>query len=242
MIFPNAIGFLIISIVSLALCAIGFKKLVWFMSIGYGIATAGIGLTLLIMSLISGNISFLYIIQCLLLLVYGVRLGGFLLIRELKNEKYKAKLNEIGANTKVPFFVAFVIWIVCAALYVCQTSPAIYRLQNGFSKTTDIAFIIGLVISLAGIIIETVADKQKSAQKEKNPNLSTSYRQARSEIVKVISTIDSASENIRSALKKITKYQKQMQELVQELETTKIASNSTFVISDFLIQFNDYKK
>lgn len=171
MIFPNAIGFLIISIVSLALCAIGFKKLVWFMSIGYGIATAGIGLTLLIMSLTSGNISFLYIIQCLLLLVYGVRLGGFLLIRELKNEKYKAKLNEIGANTKVPFFAAFVIWVVCAALYVCQTSPAIYRLQNGFSKTTDIAFIIGLVISLAGIIIETVADKQKSAQKEKNPNL-----------------------------------------------------------------------
>ena len=40
-------GFLIIFAVALIVSAIGFKKYVWFISIGYGFSVAAIGLTLL---------------------------------------------------------------------------------------------------------------------------------------------------------------------------------------------------
>ena len=130
--FPN--GILIVFIVSLVMCCMGFKKFVWFMSVGYGLSAAGIGAALLVMSLVRGQYSLIYLVQCVLFVVYGIRLGGFLLIRELKNDKYKAKLAEAGGEAKVPVFVAAVMWIFMGALYVAQASPAFYRLANGFAK------------------------------------------------------------------------------------------------------------
>ena len=62
------------------------------------------------------------------------------------------------------------------------------------------------------------------SEKAKNPALTTSYRQARTEIVRVIATIDSASKDISSALKKLVKYQKQMNNLVKQLEDAQISS------------------
>lgn len=64
-----------------------------------------------------------------------------------------------------------------------------------------------------------------AAEKEKNPELSTSYRQARSEIVRVISSIDAASERVSSSLRKLNHYQKQMKQLVVELQDAKNSSN-----------------
>ena len=40
-------GFLVLFAVALAVSAIGFKKYVWFISIGYGFAVAAIGIALL---------------------------------------------------------------------------------------------------------------------------------------------------------------------------------------------------
>ena len=62
------------------------------------------------------------------------------------------------------------------------------------------------------------------SEKAKNPALTSSYRQARTEIVRVIATIDSASKEISSALKKLVKYQKQMNNLVKQLEDAQISS------------------
>ena len=166
--FPMPL-FLILLAVSLALCAVGFKRFVWFMSVGYGVSTAGIGAALLIASLVKGETSLVYIIQCLLFLVYGVRLGGFLLVRELKNKSYRAKLDEIGANSAPPVFVMVCMWLVCGALYVCQCSPAAYRLSNSLASAPNAFAVLGVVVSAAGIVLEAVADKQKSAQKAKNP-------------------------------------------------------------------------
>lgn len=167
--FPN--GILIVFIVSLLMCCMGFKKFVWFMSVGYGLSAAGIGATLLVMSLVRGQYSIIYLVQCVLFVVYGIRLGGFLLIRELKNDKYKAKLAEAGGEAKVPVFVAAVMWIFMGALYVAQASPAFYRLANGLAKAPNTAAYIGTAISAIGIVIEALSDKQKSAQKAKNPNM-----------------------------------------------------------------------
>lgn len=63
-----------------------------------------------------------------------------------------------------------------------------------------------------------------AAEKEKNPELTTSYRQARSEIVRVIASIDSASSKVSSALKKLIVYQRQMKDIISQLEEAKVSS------------------
>jgi steroid 5-alpha reductase family enzyme len=56
-----------------------------------------------------------------------------------------------------------------SVLYVAQTSPVFYRLYNG---ATDVVLpYIGLVLSIAALAIESLADKQKSDQKTINPNM-----------------------------------------------------------------------
>lgn len=155
-------------VVALVCCSIGFKKFVWFMSVGYGLASAGIGLTMLILSLTKG-FNFLFIVQCILFMIYGIRLGGFLLIRELKNESYRKKISEIGVDMKVPFFVSFIMWIMMSAMYVCQSAGPIYRLLN--ESSNNVFLVVGIIISLIGIIIEALSDKQKDEAKKKNPNM-----------------------------------------------------------------------
>ena len=155
-------------VVALVCCSIGFKRFVWFMSVGYGLASAGIGLTMLIVSLTKG-FNFLFIVQCILFMVYGIRLGGFLLVRELKNESYRKKMAEVGGDVKVPFFVAIIMWLMMGAMYVCQSAGPIYRLLNGAGN--NIFLTIGIIVSLIGIIIEALADKQKGEAKKNNPNM-----------------------------------------------------------------------
>ncbi|MDO4199031.1 MAG: DUF1295 domain-containing protein [Erysipelotrichaceae bacterium] len=169
MIFPKEIW--IIVIVSLLLCSMGFKRFVWFMSVGYGVSAAGIGLTLLIMSLIKGNVSLVYLLMCITFIVYGVRLGGFLFIRELKNEKYRAKAAEAGSEVNVPIFVSIIMWIYCGFFYVFQSSGPVYRLLNNLNNETSLFLIIGTVISIMGVSIEALADKQKSDAKKINSDM-----------------------------------------------------------------------
>ena len=163
----------IICAVCAVCCAIGFKKFVWFLSIGYGFAIIGGGITVLILALAknwAGSLLWLLILQTLLFIAYGVRLSGFLLFRELKNKAYQKTLNEdAGGDKKMPVFVLAAIWIMVAVLYTAQVSPVFYRYFNG---CTDVVVpIVGMVISVCGLVLETIADKQKSAQKKENPKM-----------------------------------------------------------------------
>lgn len=169
MIFPNGIWILII--VSLLLCCMGFCRFVWFMSVGYGLSVAGIGAALLIMALTQGSCTVIFALQCLVFIVYGIRLGGFLFVRELKNVKYREKMAEAGGNAKLPVFVGAFVWIFCGFLYVMQTSGPVYRLLNGMADKTTAAQIIGLIISIIGVALEALADKQKGLAKTKNPDM-----------------------------------------------------------------------
>lgn len=163
----------IICAVCAVCCAIGFKKFVWFLSIGYGFAIIGGGITVMIFALANnwaGGLLWLLILQTLLFVAYGARLSGFLLFRELKNKAYQKTLNEdAGGAKKMPVFVLATIWIMVAVLYTAQVSPVFYRYYNA---CTDVVVpVIGIVISLLGLLLETIADKQKSAQKKENPKM-----------------------------------------------------------------------
>ena len=152
---------LIIFIVSLVISAVGFIMYVYFFSVGYGFSIAGISLTMLIM--FRDRLSLCTILMCALLLIYGVRLGGYLLIRELKSTAYKTLLKN-ESKDHVPVFVKICIWIACALLYVCESAPVFFRMKNGFGN--DAFAVIGIVLMAGGILLEMVADYQKSAAKK----------------------------------------------------------------------------
>ena len=152
--------------VAMLISSIGFYKYVYFISLGYGFSISGLGVAMLIM--FRENLSIGTVIACALLIVYGIRLGGYLLIRELKSASYRNTMKtEIKDGSTMKFGVKCAIWITCGALYVTQVLPVFYRLLNG--KTTDKWCIAGLAIMAFGVIFETVADIQKNAQKKKNP-------------------------------------------------------------------------
>lgn len=158
------------------LCAVGFYKFVYFLSIGYGFAVAGGGIAVLIMYFINPTAApaWLVVLQALLFLAYGARLSGFLLVRELKNASFKktdvAKAS-LAKNDekKMPVFVLAFIWIFVSALYVAQVSPMLFRVVNGCEDA--VLPVIGIIISICGILLESTADAQKSAQKKERPDM-----------------------------------------------------------------------
>ena len=162
----------ILAIVCAVLSAVGFYKFVYFLSIGYGFAVAGGGIAIFVMALINPTATpiWLLAIQAALFVAYGVRLSGFLLIRELKTISYKKTFQEVsGEGKKMPFFVLFTIWVSVTVLYVAQVSPMLFRYDNAASDL--LLPIIGIVISILGLVLESVADNQKSAQKKVRPDM-----------------------------------------------------------------------
>ena len=162
----------ILAIVCAVLSAVGFYKFVYFLSIGYGFAVAGGGIAIFVMALVNPTAApiWLLAIQAALFVAYGVRLSGFLLIRELKTISYKKTFQEVsGEGKKMPFFVLFTIWVSVTVLYVAQVSPMLFRYDNAASDL--VLPIIGIIISVLGLVLESAADNQKSAQKKVRPDM-----------------------------------------------------------------------
>lgn len=157
---------------SLLVCLCGFKKYVYFMSIGYGFSVAIIGAAMIVMSIIGlyPAVSIAHYIQFALFIIYGFRLSGFLLIREIKNAAYRKTLAEAtGDESKMPIFVKAVMWLTMGVLYTAQTSGVAFRLFNGVDAT--VCQWVGIGISAFGIILEAIADQQKSKQKAERPDM-----------------------------------------------------------------------
>ena len=157
---------------SLLVCLCGFKKYVYFLSIGYGFSVSVIGAAMIVMSIMGlyEGVTLAHYIQFALFVIYGFRLSGFLLIREIKNAAYRKTLSEAtGDESKMPIFVKVVMWLMVAVLYVAQTSGVAFRLFN--SAASSAWQWVGIGISVFGIVLEAIADQQKSKQKAERPNM-----------------------------------------------------------------------
>lgn len=157
-------------------CAVGFYKFVYFLSIGYGFAVAAGGVATLIMYFVNPTAvpMWIMLVQCALFIAYGVRLSGFLLVRELKSITFrktdvaKDTLNK-NSEKKMPIFVLITIWVSVAILYTAQVSPMLFRFVN--ASTDVIVPVIGFAVSIFGLVLEAIADNQKSAQKKVRPDM-----------------------------------------------------------------------
>ena len=155
----------IVLLVSLLACSIGFVMYIWFFSVGYGLAIAAIGAALAVG--FHSQMTLPEWLTCLLLVVYGLRLGGYLLMREMKNANYRKVLNpELERSRKMPVFAKIALWVTCGVLYTLMTIPLYFRLKNGVPADTMLW--IGLAVMTCGVVLEAVADMQKTAAKKRN--------------------------------------------------------------------------
>ncbi len=173
------INFVILMIIALVVSSIGFYKYVYFISLGYGFSVAAMGVAMFIMYY--DVIGFGTLAMCVLFLVYGCRLGGYLLIREIKSASYRSTMKkEIKDGSSMKMVAKVSIWVSCALLYALQVSPLLFRLmdakrvldknEEAIVGGTDVVTVVGVVIMALGIILESAADLQKSAAKKVNPS------------------------------------------------------------------------
>lgn len=154
---------------SFAVSSLGWIYFIYFFSIGYGFAISALSLASVI--IFRDVITLPVAILCAVLFIYGIRLGLFLLLREKKSASYKHILYQPENTTKKPAFVMWMIWISCALLYVGQISPATFYLYNlsNEAPVNELWAWIGAITATAGVLIEMIADAQKSAAKKVNP-------------------------------------------------------------------------
>ena len=153
---------------SFAVSAVGWIYFIYFFSIGYGFAISALSVATAV--LFHDVMTLPAAILLGVLFVYGIRLALYLLIRERKSASYKKILYQPDNTKRKPIFAMFMIWISCALLYVGQISPVtfyLYNLELGALVNHTWAW-IGAVVAAAGVIIEMVADAQKSAAKKIN--------------------------------------------------------------------------
>ncbi len=155
--------------VSFAVSAVGWIYFIYFFSIGYGLSISALSATTAILfyeQLTTPSIALLAV-----LFIYGIRLAMYLLIREKRSASYKKILYQPEISQRKPVFVMLMIWISCALLYVGQISPASFYLANMAegAEVNELWMWIGAVVAALGVVIEAIADAQKSAAKRRNP-------------------------------------------------------------------------
>ena len=161
--------------ISFVISAVGWIYFVYFFSIGYGLSISALAVATAI--IFHNNLTIPSAILLGVLFVYGIRLAMYLLIRERKSASYKKILYQPEISKRKPFFVMLMIWISCALLYVGQISPATFYLANraNGAEVNEWWMWGGAVIATIGVLIEMIADAQKSAAKKRNPNRFVSH-------------------------------------------------------------------
>lgn len=153
---------------SFAISALGWVYFIYFFSIGYGFAISSLAVATAF--IFRDVITWPALLLCVALFIYGIRLGLFLLLREKRSASYKHILYQPENTTKKPASVMWMIWISCALLYVGQVSPVTFYLYNLRRElpVSEGCLWIGAIVAALGVIIEMVADAQKSAAKKIN--------------------------------------------------------------------------
>ena len=156
--------------VALVVSSIGFYRLLYFINIGYAFAIVGMIILMLVRHLES--LSFISIVQNGFLTLWGLRLGIYLVGREFKAaySKQKTEIHESFAD--IPWGVKGIIWVSVSVLYVFMFSPSLFCLTETPASAVWILYLTqgaGLLLMGGGLLMESIADKQKSDFKAERP-------------------------------------------------------------------------
>ncbi len=155
--------------ITLAITAVGFRRMVYFLNIGYTFSIAAVAVASVI--LLRANATILTLLLAAGIVFWGLRLGIFVTRRELSKGYVKERDWIDKEYGKITLPIKFAIWISVSVLYLMMVSPLLFSLESPASGGTAAAIfqIIGFVLMAGGLILEGIADKQKSAFKAKNP-------------------------------------------------------------------------
>ncbi len=159
---------LIFLLVSFIVSSVGWFYFIYFFSIGYGLSISA--LSVAAVAMYWSEMTLPVAILCCVLFIYGIRLALYLFIRERKSASYKKILYQPENTARKPMFVMFMIWISCTLLYVGQMSPVAFYL-NSIKENMAVNEVwawIGATLATSGVVIEMIADAQKSAAKKVN--------------------------------------------------------------------------
>ena len=159
---------LILLAVSLAVSGLGWIYFIYFFSLGYGFGISALAVTLAV--LFRDVLTIPTALLCVVMFIFGCRLGLYLLTREKRSPEYKKILYGPDAAKKKPLFVVITVWIFCALLYVGQVSPVAFYLANKAegAPVNEIFPWIGAVLMALGVALESIADAQKKVAKKIN--------------------------------------------------------------------------
>lgn len=166
---PAALDVLPFLALCLAVSSLGFKRLVYFVSLGYGFSIAGEALLAAVRyrDVVDAAVA----VHLALLAAYGLRLGSYLVKRE-REPAYRRELADVqqrGAGIGRGKQVG--IWLGVSVLYVAMFSPALFNLERLRAEVpTPVAAWVGLVVMALGFALESLADWQKSAFKRRHPD------------------------------------------------------------------------
>jgi steroid 5-alpha reductase family enzyme len=149
----------------------GFYRVVYFISIGYAASIAAMAVCAV--TIFYQNLTVLSLLQSLLLAVYGLRLGTYLIRREFQ-PSYQKELESVRQRTVgVTFGKKILIWVGVSLLYVLMFSPCLFSLSSAQLTASPLYFAVkmaGVITMIGGLFLETLADKQKSDFKKRFPN------------------------------------------------------------------------
>lgn len=157
--------------ICLVLClvgsALGFKRVQYFVSLGYGLSIAlqAIFMMLLHRDTLHGWA----LVQGALLLAYGLRLSLFLAFREKSSSYQTEQLETAARGAKITGWTKGAMWLGVSFLFVVMFLPALLTMSAQAAGQTLPSIPCGVVLMVIGLGTEAGADWQKSRFKTQNP-------------------------------------------------------------------------
>ncbi len=155
---------------ALVISSIGFYRVVYFISIGYAFSIVAMGIITPVRHFES--LTWALALQNIFLVLWGIRLGFYLVQREVR-ESYRKELKNIHQRTAgMSWMIKVLIWVSVSLLYVLMFSPSLFgliALPGSSSRIYDLTQIAGLLLMGGGLVFEALSDKQKSDFKAKFP-------------------------------------------------------------------------
>ncbi len=154
-------------LISLVVSAAGFRRVYYFVSLCYAgaIAAQSLAFMLVFYASIEGWV----LIEMLLLLAYGIRLGAFLAMRE-RNPGYAEELAVAERRTAdVRLWQKVAIWIGVSLLFTLLFLPALLSASLQAKAVWPASTPLGVMLMIGGLVIESVADWQKYQFKQASP-------------------------------------------------------------------------
>jgi len=177
---------------ALAGSSLGFYLFLYFISLGYALGIflpVGAALIRYLMRSSASAISVGSVLHATLLLLWGARLLVFLVWREYYSwPALHAKIVQVNRRQQsddnrspIVWYQKVLCWLFYSFLYVCMMSPCWFRLESDYAAAAaaaappptttrrktggQIVSTTGILLQMAGLMVESIADWQKSTFK-----------------------------------------------------------------------------